>query len=228
MKNQRLWAYFLYLVPLMGLSIGIFAALPASAQSELPSSANPATTTPWKSMHAGSFEPGLASAREQCERAAYQSETDKLTISQCLQFESMLANGQCESVQVPDGIIHDFMNYKRNEKKLVSRSVLKEHGHDTSALLCALSEGVYGYFYTGTKKHCNNVAFVLLPSSSTTIPILVDKEPTKTCRFVKREVVQSPSTFVSLPDFHTCGCYIPGVTAMVSGSIQSSSSMVCD
>lgn len=226
MKNKRQWACFQGIL----LCFGMFAAMSASAQSQLPSSVSPAISGPWKMMRAGSFEPTPASARMQCERAARQSQTDTLTTSQCVQFESMLAKGQCESVQVSDGVIHDFMSYLRGGKNSISQGVPKAHGHNTSALLCSLSNNVHGYFYTGSRKHCNNAAFVLLSPAPILPPVVevVETEPVKKCRFVKREVIQVSNTFVSVPDSYTCGIYIPGVTAMVPGGIQSSSSMVCD
>jgi len=218
--THRLWACILTSVKAFSAItlFGLMAVQSASAQ-ELPTSIYPAIGAPWTTMQAGSYESKPASARAQCEHVAEQSVSDALTSTECQRFESMLAAGQCDSVQVPDGIVHDYVNYKRpNGQEFVSVGVLKEHGSGTAAFLCDLGGGVFGYFYAGSPKHCNNAAFVFIPSP----PPL-----TQNCEFVSRGVEQQPSTYVSLPGLYSSGIYVPGVDVFVQGGLQHSSRTVC-
>ncbi len=209
--------------------LGITAALPAGAQtipSALPTSSNPATGL-WIKMHPSSFAGTSKSAFEQCYRDAVLEKADPLTLEKCQEFQVMLERGLCESVMVPDGVVHDFMNGRTNGQSKVTRNVEKQIGRHDRALLCNLGDGVYGYWYTGIRgQSCNNVAFTFVVPPAPPPPPEVQTE--KKCRFVKRAVKEIPSTFVHVQDFNSCGCYIPGVTVVVPGGTQTNSSLVCE
>ena len=229
MKKLRLWAQIQRGtgILVMTVCLGLSAAMPAGAQeTQLPTSMYPPIGKAWDKMRDGSFEPSPESVRLESDYAVNQLETDRLEPEHAATFEEMIANDQCETVY-PNGVVHDYVVYKLpNGSMYVQPSVLVALGEDVTALQCYLGDSVYGYFYTGTPEHCNNVAFTFAPLHEPEVAS-VKTESQENCRFVKREIVHSPGSFVHLPDFNYCGCYIPGITAMVPGSIQTSSQKVC-
>jgi hypothetical protein len=138
--------------------------LTAAAQTEnLPSSSTP-TKSVWSSMRPTSFEPTVASALEQCLRAAKKDPADVLTEEKCDTFKQQLEVGEaCRLVWVPDGIGFDYMNGLIRGSKTVTENVKKSIGREDRARLCDLGDGVYAYWFVGDDgKSCNNVGIVIV------------------------------------------------------------------
>lgn len=201
--------------------------------SNLPTSEYPAKGE-WKVMNPSTFLGTTDSAVEQCLRAVKADSTGRLTADKCQQFATKLEVGLCEIVTVPDGVVHDFMSQRVGGKSTLLHNVEKHIGRNDRALLCDLGEGVYAYWYTGEHTSCNNVgitlAKVVAPEPVVIPPVVTPAvQPVRvTCRFETREVIRTPSTLTHVPDFTSCGCYIPGFTGMMQGGIQTSSGMVCN
>jgi len=164
MKKFYAWAREPVRRLLTGLSVlGLMAAsLPASAQTTLPTSAEPAKGS-WDHMIPSSFKGSLTSAYEQCMRDAAASQTDPLTPAKCELFKAKLALSECRVVSVPDGIVFDFLNGRWSGKSGFKSSMRKQTGREDRALLCDLEDGVWGYWFTGIRgQSCNNDAFVFV------------------------------------------------------------------
>lgn len=186
--------------------VGSLAAMPARAQPILPTSTQPAKAD-WRAMRPSSFAGTIASAVEQCERDAALVADDLLTPERCGRFRTLLQGGDCLTVMVPDGIVHDFMNGRENGRSFVTRNVKKKIGREDRALVCDLGAGVYAYWYTGIKNvSCNNVGFsIVIP----TIPLVVTppeppKPPKPKCKVVAIRQQDVPQGFTFLP-----GVYLP-------------------
>ena len=168
------------------VSMGLIAAMPASAQSiTFPSSSTPATGV-WTKMTPSTFEGTVKSAVEQCLRDAAIEPNDLLTPERCQKMQSLLAAGQCQDVLVPDGVVHDYMNGRTSGRSFVTRNVKKQLGRSDRALLCELGGGVHAYWYTGIRgQSCNNVGITILVPTPPPPPPAPPPPPKKVCRIVE-------------------------------------------
>lgn len=246
MKNMRLWAQIpwqLLFTSVMVVAFGLFAANPASAQT---------TELVWKgwfTMHAGSFGISVGSVVPQCDESI--GLIPGLTNVHCETLKAKANfDGECKVVMVEDGERYIGMRGRVNgnpkgESRLTP-NMIKKTGRLDRALRCDLGDGIVvdwftGHYINGKYVSCNNLGFLYLPPPPPVVvvplappPVVIatpepmPPPPTKNCRFVKTAKERLPSTFVHVNDFNSCGCYIPGVTVVVPGGIQTSSSLVCD
>ena len=218
-------------VCLLTLSLCLcLTALAQSTPTKFPTSKNPSLRT-WEKTHPTSFQPTVASAREQCNRSADLSATDELTPAMCVKFEEMLSNKTCSVVMVPDGIVFDIMNGLINGRSGMTLNVEKKLGREDRAQLCDLGNNVHAYWYEGDKgKSCNNVGFVF--SASPPPPPAVDEipppQPTKRLVCVAERFEQHyhggelhlPGAYIPGCEFNTYvpGLYVPGAIIQSHGS----------
>lgn len=159
MRARLLWLF---------LSLGVFAVLPAKAQTEdeFPTSQQTPVHT-WENMTADAHNASNQSGFTQCLRAAAIDATDSLTKSKCyyqLALWEDATSDACRYVTVPDknDIIFDYMNYRRDNKSYVDQAVKMSLPNGVKAQICDLGDGVYSYFFRGEPgKSCNNVGFVV-------------------------------------------------------------------
>lgn len=146
----------LVLAPLaLGFSTG------AIAQSqELPSSVD-VMTRDWRVMNPSTFQLSHASVLEQFDRVAVIEAT--LTSEKKERLAEMLANNEGVEVWVPDGIGLDYLTGRRRGAPHVYPDMNKAIGRTDRALLFDLGDGVYIYWFTGTRESCNNIGVVVIP-----------------------------------------------------------------
>ena len=172
-------------------------------------------------MHPTSFQPTIASAREQCNRSADLSATDELTPAMCVKFEEMLSNKTCSVVMVPDGIVLDIMNGLINGRSGSTSNVEKKLGREDRAQLCDLGDNVHAYWFEGVKSQsCNNVGFVFSASPPPPLPpVVVEVPPEKpTMRWVC--TTEQFEQHYHGGELHLPGVYIPGCTDVYVGGIN--------
>ncbi|MCA9359851.1 hypothetical protein KC850_02310 [Candidatus Kaiserbacteria bacterium] len=236
MKTKRLWAYVsrnTRNISVLLLSLGLFAALPASAQSDLPSSSQ-SPLGDWTRMHPSSFPATAQSAYEQCERSAGKYANDFLTSEKCdllfaklMNPEMFTAEKQCRRVLVKDKIVFDFMNGRVNGQSGVAERVRKMLGREDWADMCPLDNGAYAYFFRGDPgKSCNNVGFVfeqpavILPS-----PPKPHAKAVLVCNRIGFEGVVDDSGFHYHDDVLIKNCgqthFVPSHFSYTEGTLQS-------
>lgn len=172
----------------------------------------------WTGMRPNSFPDTPASAKEQCIRAAKSGIVPQLNYTKCDQLESLLTNGQCPIVMVPDGTRYYPMNFNHDGVVGVS-PVRKQHGHDTPARRCNLGDGVTADFYIEGSGACHNLGIVQPPKSN--------------CRWVPIQPQQSPPQVYSAPSFgfaDDCGDYFQfgGTQTVLPPTTITGSKLVCD
>lgn len=216
---------------LMALSLSFVSLAPSRAEAvtTLPSSAT-TIARPWLKMNPTTFQVSHASVLDQYVRVA---EVDsRLTGAMRDRLARMLRAGEGEVVEVPDGIVYDYLTGRVNGGPGVYRTMRQALGRSHRALLFDLGDGVYVYWFTGEKGiSCNNIGVVIVPPPVAYLP--PPSPPKKSCRVVARTIAAPPPTFTFYQSFVLPGCccltYIPGlVTSSVPQSDSTSFETVCN
>ncbi len=214
------WLYNYRHLKLM-LGCMFLTGLPVSAYSaDLPTSQS--LSSDWIIMHPSTFTGTTHSAFEQCARNANVNESDALTLDLCRELERKISENQCSVVQVPDGIIFDYLNGRSQGQSVISFNKRKATGRDDRALLCSLGNGVHAYWFTGVpKQSCNNIAIVLPPKPVATIP----SPKRAVCRI---ERFSNPVAGMSTPQVLSVGVVLPGSVCLtdIAGATVISSGIV--
>lgn len=158
MKQKRLWAHVLAFVTQVTLVVGMFAALPASAQERW---------IYWYTMHEGSFGITNESAVEQC----YDSIglIEGLASRHCEALKAKLTLGECRVTWVKDGVRYAGMRGRvdgnpQGESRL-TLNMIKQIGRLDRSLRCDLGDGIVvdwftGHWIDGKYMSCNNLGFL--------------------------------------------------------------------
>lgn len=138
------------LVFLLAMVIASAVGHPSAAQAE----------GAWSTMIPNHFpDSSPANARNQCLRAAAISATDALTPLQCEQLFTMLTNGSCSAVFVPDGTKFAYLG----EPERILQGVTKQTGRLDRAVSCDLGNGIIAYYFVGVPgQSCNNLGIRIL------------------------------------------------------------------
>jgi hypothetical protein len=207
----------------IAMVLALLALAPSARAQVLPSSSKPHQSV-WKRMTPTSFKPTNESALTQCNRAANADSHDALTLGKCQVFYGQLEERAGRSVTVPDGIVFDFMNGRRNGRSFVSRGELKELGRIDKAVLYDLGDGVYIYYFVGDPgRSCNNVGVVIQspePVVKAVTPPPPPAVPAKKCRMVTKSRLSMPPMTTALPGFIMQNCCPEcGTTTFVPGLV---------
>lgn len=215
MANVRLWAPLSTsrrAILFAALLFGMFAALPAGAQS------NSQDLHEWQEMNANSFPPSLEVAKEQCRRA-------QLSGVECDEYALKLEAGEFTQVMVPDGTIYSNMNFSQGGEPHLGGSTVKQLGEETPALRVTLSTGRTLDWYAGFPGACNNVG--IDPREPVLPPRKPRPEPKGDAVWVPFSDPVGSSTYQHLPGYvqKTCPCggsqYIPGYTIRIPNTLKS-------
>ncbi|NBD73758.1 hypothetical protein GVX82_01810 [Patescibacteria group bacterium] len=122
-------------------------AEPASAQG-FPTSAQAPTGTPWVEMNEAPFTGTL---EEACSLMG-------LTPEQCTRYQAMRANGQCDVMQAPNGVVLDALTFSPWYGDTARFNVLVAlvDPPTREVIVCDLGDGVVAMQFLG----CRNHAFV--------------------------------------------------------------------
>lgn len=227
--KERLWAQVWQSVLAFGLLcfVGLSAAEPAGAQTELPSSRE-VPQGYWKNMIPKSYEGRVSDAFAVCLSNANISPLDALTRKKCSLLKYKLLTEECATVSVPDGVTLDILNGLRRGKPDVWYGMNKQTGRFDRAVLCDLEDGLYSYWFTGDPgKSCNNLSFVFNP------------QPTQSAKWVCRRVPigiairSEPALQIDSLVTENCCCgysdYVPSLNLGFEDTLQSSGyTEVCD
>jgi hypothetical protein len=180
----------------------------------LPTAASPPAGK-WTAMRAASHEATGKGATEQCDRNRVAG-LIALSAQQCAELGQRLDAGEGRVVGVPDGIVFNINNGRRDGVSYTTQLVEKRLGRIDRAELLLAGEDEYGnryyaYFFRGEKTSCNNIVWVILPPPPMPIVVrgrVIQQEPKKqTCRLVR--VDSSPmqqSQLQFLPGFLLASC----------------------
>lgn len=110
----------------------------------------------WRGMTAGAYAPDSFAA--QCANHVRSLGNSEFTNESCAQAMQMIQAGECKRVSRRVGHVHDSMSVVVDGRSIIQGSTQKLH--DGDALFCPMWNGVDTgiYFYSGTERHCNNVA----------------------------------------------------------------------
>jgi hypothetical protein len=178
----------------------------------------------WSAMHPQSFPDSLDWVDRQCRLAADRFHDDALTRSVCTEIISMLEQGKCNEVSVPDGTVYYLMNFRRAGKHDLGVDQVKRHGHATTATRCEVStaEGmVIVDYYRGSARHCNNVGIILSSHNH--------EKMTWVCRQTNTTNIASEGQYIpSIYINNFCGddIFVPGM--FLSGSGVKTQGTYCD
>ena len=129
-------------------------------QSEIPTSSQ-TMTGKWRVMNPTTFQLGQAAVLNQYDRV--KAIDSRLTAQKRSRLEQMLTAGGGREVWVPDGIGLDYLTGRQDGRPYVYENMKKQIGRADRALLFDLGDGVYLYWFTGTRESCNNIGVVITP-----------------------------------------------------------------
>lgn len=121
----------------------------------------------WTTMRPASHEATGDGAAEQCERNRLAG-LIALSAQQCVELGQRFDAGEARVVGVPDGIVFNINNGRRNGVSYTTELVEKQLGRiDRAELLFAgfdeYGNRYYAYFFRGEDTSCNNIVWVILP-----------------------------------------------------------------
>lgn len=141
----------------------IFLLYSFAAQAEgFPTSTTAPKGSAWKHMHASGFTGGYEKG---CQLIG-------LTSAQCSQYIEMHSKGQCQVIDVPNGIVLDRLTFTRNGVHRVQKKVLVELINPPSRKteVCDLGGGLYAMRFHGCDNHGLVRASAPVPRQTVVIP----------------------------------------------------------
>jgi hypothetical protein len=120
-------------------------------------------------MNPTTFQLSHRAVLEQFDRVA--AVDSRMTAAKRSSLEQLLASGGGREVWVPDGIGLDYLTGRQDGRPYVYENMKKQIGRADRALLFDLGDGVYLYWFTGTRESCNNIGIVIIePEPDAALP----------------------------------------------------------
>lgn len=197
------------------LALGFMPTGTVAQNFELPTAAS-ASQSKWTGMLAGSHKATGEDAEEQCLRNV-NAGLIGLTASDCARLRVMVDGDEGQVVGVPDGIVLNINNGRRNGVSYTTQLVEKQLGRIDRAELFDMGTDRFGnryfaYFFRGEDTSCNNIAWVILPPEPVEPVEVVIKEqsplpPKIVCRLVRVDSQPTQQTQMQfLPGFLLQSC----------------------